>query len=247
MLHKTVDDVNEVDNHDDYDEKEDDNDNWDDDEEEEEKNEKENSNSEDFFSVADLDGDGVLQQDEIQADFNKKDINGDGYISLSELIKSFASSWSLEFKMGAFIYYDKLDGNEDGVIDQSAFLSAMKIMDSNIWNGVAKESKENSNSEDFSVVDLDGDGVLQLDELLADFNKNDINGDGYISLSEFLSSYASSWPLVFNMGSFIYYDKLDGNEDGVIDQSVSLSVIKIMDSDGDGEISREEFERNIQK
>ncbi|XP_025102911.1 calmodulin-4-like isoform X3 [Pomacea canaliculata] len=117
----------------------------------------ENSNSEDFFSVADLDGDGVLQQDEIQADFNKKDINGDGYISLSELIKSFASSWSLEFKMGAFIYYDKLDGNEDGVIDQSAFLSAMKIMDSNgdgeisreefernmlkIWNGVAKESK----------------------------------------------------------------------------------------------------------
>ncbi|XP_025102916.1 uncharacterized protein LOC112569343 isoform X7 [Pomacea canaliculata] len=96
-------------------------------------------------------------------------------------------------------------------------------------------------------MDLDGDGALEQYELQADFYKKDINGDGYISLSEFLSSYASSWPLVFNMGSFIYYDKLDGNEDGVIDQSVSLSVIKIMDSDGDGEISREEFERNIQK
>ncbi|XP_025102948.1 uncharacterized protein LOC112569367 [Pomacea canaliculata] len=106
---------------------------------------------------------------------------------------------------------------------------------------------ENSNSEDFSVVDLDGDGVLQLDELLADFNKNDINGDGYISLSEFISSYASLWQLEFNMGAFIYYDKLDGNEDGVIDQSAYLSVRKIMDSNGDGDISSEEFERNLLK
>ncbi|XP_025102944.1 uncharacterized protein LOC112569364 isoform X1 [Pomacea canaliculata] len=104
---------------------------------------------------------------------------------------------------------------------------------------------ENPSSEDFfSIIDLDGDGALQQDELQADFNKKDINGNGYISLSEHISSYASSVPLVHNMGIFIYMDKLDGNEDGVVDQSVPLSVMKMMDSNGDGEISREEHERN---
>ncbi|XP_025102947.1 uncharacterized protein LOC112569365 isoform X2 [Pomacea canaliculata] len=104
---------------------------------------------------------------------------------------------------------------------------------------------ENSNSDDyFSIIDLDGDGALQQDELQADFNKKDINGDGYVSLSEHISSFASSMPLVPNMGIFIYYDKLDGNEDGVLDQSVPFSVMKMMDSNGDGEISREENERN---
>ncbi|XP_025102912.1 uncharacterized protein LOC112569343 isoform X4 [Pomacea canaliculata] len=107
---------------------------------------------------------------------------------------------------------------------------------------------ENSNSEDFfSIMDLDGDGALQQDEIQADFYKKDINGDGYISLSEYISSFASSSPLVYTMGFFIYMDKLGGNEDGVIDQSAILSVMKIMDINGDGEISREEFERNMLK
>ncbi|XP_025102942.1 uncharacterized protein LOC112569362 [Pomacea canaliculata] len=107
---------------------------------------------------------------------------------------------------------------------------------------------ENSNSEDFfSIMDHDGDGALEQYELHADFYKKDINGDGYISLSEFIKSFASSESLEFNMGAFIYYDKLDGNEDGVIDQSAFPFVMKMMDSDGDGEISREENERNIQK
>ncbi|XP_025102914.1 uncharacterized protein LOC112569343 isoform X6 [Pomacea canaliculata] len=106
---------------------------------------------------------------------------------------------------------------------------------------------ENSNSEDFSIMDLDGDGVLQQDELQANFYKIDINGNGYISLSEFISSYASLSQLEFNMGAFIYHDKQDGNEDGVIDQSVILSVMQIMDINGDGDISSEEFEINLLK
>ncbi|PVD27829.1 hypothetical protein C0Q70_13004 [Pomacea canaliculata] len=110
---------------------------------------RENSNSEDFFSIMDHDGDGALEQYELHADFYKKDING--------FKETHGISESLEFNMGAFIYYDKLDGNEDGVIDQSAFPFVMKMMDSDgdgeisreenerniqkIWNGVAKESK----------------------------------------------------------------------------------------------------------
>ncbi|XP_025102955.1 uncharacterized protein LOC112569372 [Pomacea canaliculata] len=97
-----------------------------------------------------------------------------------------------------------------------------------------------SRQDGFITIDLDGDGKLQQNELQAGFNKGDING----SLLEYMANPLCPMTPIYAQGCSTHYEKLDGNEDGVIDQSVSLFIIKSMDSDGDGESSREEFERN---
>merc|ERR1712159_292649 len=88
-----------------------------------------------------------------------------------------------------------MDTNKDGVIDQEEFVAA------------------GGSKEEFEEFDLDGDGVLDQDELrmrkmVAEERRMDVNNDGKIDQGELLAAG----------GSKEEFDTFDLDGDGVLDE-----------------------------
>ncbi|WP_375255809.1 EF-hand domain-containing protein [Yoonia sp.] len=100
------------------------------------------------FATLDLNGDGALSLDEMQAQgearFAAADANGDGALSAQELIA--AAGQRAEDRAAKMI--ERLDANEDGVLQ----------MDEMPRQGGDRAERM------FERVDADGDGVLSQDE-----------------------------------------------------------------------------------
>jgi Ca2+-binding EF-hand superfamily protein len=100
--------------------------------------------------------------------------------------------------------------------------------------------------------DLNGDGVVTVSELLeqrqAKFKKMDLNGDGYVTeaeTAELKAKMDAKREKMRNEKAKAHFAKADSNGDGMISAaeftSKSEERIKLMDADGNGEISRQEM------
>lgn len=100
--------------------------------------------------------------------------------------------------------------------------------------------------------DLNGDGVVTTAEMLEQrqtkFAKMDLNGDGYVTQAETAELKAQMDAKREKMRSEkakAHFAKADTNGDGMISveefASKSEERIKLLDADGNGEISREEM------
>ncbi|XP_025102932.1 uncharacterized protein LOC112569355 [Pomacea canaliculata] len=92
------------------------------------------------FDALDLDGDGIVLQEEILTFIEQNDLNNDGNITIEEKTATELPGTPEIVFHGYFNYHDKLDGAADGVIS----LSVAPVL--------------------FHIFDADGDGEITLDE-----------------------------------------------------------------------------------
>ncbi len=103
---------------------------------------------------------------------------------------------------------------------------------------------------DFATLDLNGDGVVTQEEIAARgearFAAADSNGDGALSAEELAA--AASANAADRVAQML--DRLDANEDGVLQQSEmqprggdrGARMFERLDADGDGAVSEAEFD-----
>lgn len=141
--------------------------------------------------------------------FKNMDTNANGQLSQEE----FLGFWMR--------YHDKLDRNEDGVLDQTELLSAsyFQAMDTNKDGVVDRQEhalmrKKHWNRHDLTVnnwVSLDefirrsrGRGVRSEYDTVTTFTKMDVNGDGSLTEAEYLAFWET------------YFKNRDANNDKVL-------------------------------
>eukprot|EP00282_Hemiselmis_andersenii_P016042 CAMPEP_0114133154 /NCGR_PEP_ID=MMETSP0043_2-20121206/13474_1 /TAXON_ID=464988 /ORGANISM="Hemiselmis andersenii, Strain CCMP644" /LENGTH=1256 /DNA_ID=CAMNT_0001226711 /DNA_START=123 /DNA_END=3890 /DNA_ORIENTATION=- len=137
---------------------------------------------------------------EVEAEFDQIDVDGSGFLDFDEI-------WAdLEQKTGVAISRDaalevfkSIDLNGDGKVSMSEFKIAMGLMPTQ--EDVEQELHEAAEI-DFDIIDKDGSGYIEFDELWADleqrmggrvsqevargmFDELDVNGDGKVSIVEF--------------------------------------------------------------
>ena len=205
-----------------------------------------------------------------QAMFKQMDQDGDGSVSKGDLQ---ALAQNISQTTGESINVDKVfsavDTNQDGVIDQSEYDSAMQQFQNSHHRGRIHGHHHHAHG----VQEADASS----DPLQALFQQLDQNGDGQISQSEFQAGLQN---LTQNSGVARDLSKLfallDTNQDGVIDQSEQAAAAKTIadaslanqppsmpppvqgsadllqalfqqfDKDGDGQISQSEFQTGLQ-
>ncbi|PVD27838.1 hypothetical protein C0Q70_13013 [Pomacea canaliculata] len=200
------------------------------------------------FDALDKDGDGIVLQEEILTFIEQNDLNSnrhyhhrphryDGSISIEENTATQLPGTPEIVIQGNFNYHDKLDGAADGVISLSVAPVLFHIFDAD------GEVDYDAFKRGFDALDKDGDGIVLQEEILTFIEQNDLNSnhDGSISIEENTATQLPGTPEIVIQGNFNYYDKLDGAADGVISLSIAPVLVDILDADGDGEITVEDW------
>ncbi|PVD27837.1 hypothetical protein C0Q70_13012 [Pomacea canaliculata] len=172
-----------------------------------------------FFDTKDLEENGFLDKSAVLFYFNGLDSNKDGRLTLAEYMENYFLRRGGGL-IGNFIMK---------VVILSCLLAAVLGVDYYAFK------------RGFESLDLDDDGVVRPEELLALIELNDLNNDGNITIEEDTATQVTGTPEIVIQGNFNYYDKLDGAADGVISMSVAPVLVDILDADGDGEITVEDW------
>jgi len=216
-----------------------------------------------IFALGDVDGDGQIDMgefislmfpsavevalqvsqtfktlDDVKQAFKLLDKDGDGSIDKQEMASSghkFNSSQvEAIFALG--------DINDDGALDLDEFISVMCPSALTVISRLRGKYKNISEvKKAFLAIDIDKDGLLSKTELLgsgkfngqeveAIFILGDLNGDGDIDLEEFVG-------LLCPMAGMAIA-KLSSNVNNIGD---AQQLFRILDRDGDGNISMEEM------
>lgn len=224
-----------------------------------------------FLELFDLNGDGRVMLSEIAKDqkrlFTAIDINDDGKLSVAEFGRR---GRSLQIWRTTTVF-DLLDTNGDGVLSLAeiqaptirwfkrydangdGFLSANEFPRQRSWGTAdatgAAEATPKSDVEYaqrfVELFDLNKDGKVSLDEILADqkrlFNAIDINGDGKLSIAEIRrrGRFLQLWRTT------TVFDLLDANGDGMLTLDEILAPtarwFKRYDRNGDGALDVSEL------
>jgi Ca2+-binding EF-hand superfamily protein len=150
----------------------------------------------DFQRTLDADRDGYVSKEEWDRAFVERDLNGDGRLSVEELQAFFPKGGSKELAdTGRQEAFDRLDKNQTGVIDRSEWPGkdkSFRHMDANRDGVISREEFMATNvrwwNETFEDLDFDGNGIITRDEWLdsdASFSRLDHNHNGIIEKSEF--------------------------------------------------------------
>lgn len=79
--------------------------------------------------------------------------------------------------------------------------------------------------------------------LLANVDKNSGNQDGYITLEEFLKNEKADTDATKKANMQKVFKQLDQNGDGKVDYKELTAMLAMYDTDGDGDITKEEFNK----
>lgn len=173
--------------------------------------------------------------------FNKTDTDGDGFLSKIEMSANAPKNGpSVDDIFGAF------DTDGDELISQTEFETGLAMYGQQKQVGFSMKMgmmggpppAEEEESDEFSILDTNGDGVIDMEELAADleekgitadasqlFSQIDTDGDGQITSTEFNSSRPGP----------------QGPPPPPSPPSAD-DLFSLFDSNGDEQISQEEFE-----
>lgn len=196
--------------------------------EEEEEDEEEDSEAEDT----------VLSRDQLTALHAKFDADGDGKASLPELM-AFARRASRELATrDAQLLMEDVDINQDGRLSLEEHLADFRHQGSFVDEEEEKdlEHRQKLEAAKHAAADLDGDKVLDINELPSLFfpetsvqamavfvaeaiRLKDKNGDGKLSPEEFWEVMADDQDSVLSKEEREDFSKLDSDGDGWLDSS----------------------------
>ncbi len=205
---------------------------------------KEDSNAAQWFTQADQNGDGVLDEAEMQrvSGFAQK-MSGSGQFAgiVAQYDKDGNGSITREEAAGAK-WFDRLDQNADGVVD-AAELERLKQFMQQAGGGTSNTPKPTTPTESptapadavFSGYDKNGDGKVTPDELANPkaFERYDLDKDGAISLAEYNKVSGKTAPTT--PGTPATPSAAGGGMAAQIE-----NMIKAVDKNADGQITKEE-------
>ncbi|XP_025102960.1 uncharacterized protein LOC112569378 [Pomacea canaliculata] len=97
----------------------------------------------------------------------------------------------------------------------------------------------------FNVVDGNKDGVVRLSEMFAGYNNDDLNKDGLLTPEEFAAGAHPGAPPLSVEEAFKFLDSRDREpNNNVLDSDCAVALFNGLDSNQNGEITREEIEEN---
>lgn len=199
--------------------------------------------SNDLFSLLDSNGDGMIDQTELQAFgdqtgidtntiFSAIDTDGDDLISQSEFdtfLNSIREQIQEGFSPDGFQNAPKLpdidtifsgiDTDGDGLISQSEFVASLESMQEQVQENFSPDSFQNA---------------PQLPDINTIFSGIDTNSDGLISQSEYVASLTSIREQL--LGSLLSDITQNTSKESDVD-----TIFNGIDTDGDGLISQSEF------
>jgi len=185
----------------------------------------------------------ITSVDEVKGLFKAIDTDGDGLLSMEEMMNSPGCKFDREQVASIF---ELGDANGDGQLDMGEFIA---IMYPAAGEAIAKLSKSFNNIEEvknmFKKLDIDNDGSITKEEMSeasirfttqeieSIFALGDINDDGAIDLEEFIGVMYPSAATVAGRMRAKYTD---------------INLIKkafaCIDTNGDGKVSKEEMSQN---
>lgn len=176
--------------------------------------------------------------DDIKQGFKLMDKDGDGHITKQEMASSghrfSGAQVDAVFALG--------DVNDDGVLDLDEFIAVMCPSALTVISRLrGKYSNINEVKKAFLAIDVDRDGLLSKQEMngCGKFNTQeveaiyilgDLNGDGELDLEEFVSLLCPTAGMALS--------RLTRNVNNMGD---AQQLFRILDKDGDGNISMEEM------
>ncbi len=216
------------------------------------------------FVDLDVDGDGVLTRDELDAGiYTRYDANQDGIIDqveydtnpglfggpFADFDADASGTLDQDEYRGAFDnagVFDSLDADGSGDISQEEYDANRDLLGLGAAGtavpGAVTTDAAMTNTGVFGDYDADADGLLTRDEYNnALYTRYDTNADGVIDQAEYDAD-----PSLFG-GAFTDYDldaSGDLNEDEYRTAFDSNSVFDSLDTDGTGDINQQEYDAN---
>ena len=181
---------------------------------------------------------------DVKAAFKRIDRNGDGALSKDELAAAMKSSGDSYSDVEVNAIFSLGDVDCDGEITPEEFVTLMSPSSSNIVQRLRKQYKNMTDVKAaFKKIDVDNDGLLSKQEMMqsagnmfdreevdAIFALGDINGDGELDMGEFISiMFPSAVEVAMQVSAT--FKTMDDIKQG----------FKLMDKDGDGEITKQEM------
>lgn len=180
-----------------------------------------------------------------QHQLQKMDSNGDGKISLAEYLAA------------ATARFDAIDPQHKGSIDatqladspaaneriQHRAKSIVKHLDKAGNGYVTQDEFLAAAKKRFARKDRDGDGKLTSDELGKRFDKSDTNHDGVVTLDEYLAAATALYQQFDQQGNghVTVADIVASPRTQQRAARMAAHLIKRMDRNGDGKVSRDEY------
>merc|ERR1719481_2335601 len=217
-----------------------------------------------IFSLGDVDGDGEITLEEfitlmspssssivqklrksfknlndVKAAFKKIDTNKDGLLSKQEVLQSSGNMFDKEEVDSIFALGDV---NDDGVLDLDEFISVMCPSALTVISRLrGKFSNISEVKKAFLAIDVNRDGLLSKQEINSSgkfnpqevdaiFILGDLNVDGELDLEEFVGLLCPTAGMALS--------RLTRNVNNIND---AQQLFRILDKDGDGNISMEEM------
>ena len=137
-------------------------------------------------------------------------------------------------------YLKALDLDGDGLVSREEYAAAFHVMDIDGDGMLSKEEYFLGGALPFKKLDKDGDGVITFEEFQKGYDIMDKDNDGQLTRAEFMVLFKREAPKVENTVEG-YLKALDLDGDGFVSREEYEAAFRVMDIDGDGMLSKEEY------
>ncbi|XP_067949858.1 uncharacterized protein [Watersipora subatra] len=183
-----------------------------------------------IFDFLDANSDGNLNSSELAWPFAKGDQNGRGNIPKAEFVAFWSQHTGLDMLVSTQLF-SALDGDKNGISSAGERLAAFGQFDSDSSFNVTRS---------FYETDKNEDNVLTTDDSEILFQASDIDGDNMTSAEEFVAAYNNSG-LHSTGARYLFYRLFGSTFDSTLNQEAFDSLIIELDSNGDGQVTLQEF------
>jgi Ca2+-binding EF-hand superfamily protein len=136
-------------------------------------------------------------------------------------------------------YLKALDLDGDGLVSREEYAAAFHVMDIDGDGKLSKEEYFLGGALPFKKLDKDGDGVITFEEFQKGYDIMDKDNDGQLTRAEFMVLFREAPKVRNSVDDYLKALDLDG--DGFVSREEYEAAFRVMDIDGDGKLSKEEY------